>query len=270
MKRLLFQTAMATRIAVAMGLTCSVLASPALAQIQSSGDVDEFGGYYEGGAERPRAESRRDFAFEMRFGPYLPRVDSEFNNGQTPFKDYFGTSNRFMLGAEFDWLPITIPDVLRLGGGLGVSYTTMSANAHASANDEPTAQSTGLRILPHWAVGVLKLDILHRRTPIPVVFTAKAGLANALWWVNDTPSANRAEDGTKGRGQSFGAYYGLGVAVDLGVLDPYRAKRMDNFIGINSIYLFGEFYGMELNNFGAANTMQVGDRSWVLGLAFDI
>jgi hypothetical protein len=270
MKRLLFQTSMATRLSWAVGLVGSGLASPALGQIQSSGEIDDFGGYYEGNTGRPRIESRRDFSFEMRFGPYLPRVDSEFDGGQTPFKDFFGKSNRFMLGAEFDWLPLEVPNVLRFGAGVGVSYTTMSANAHASATDLPTAQSTGLRILPHWAVGVFKFDLLHRQTPIPVVFTAKLGFANALWWVNDAPSPNRAADGTRGRGQSFGYYYGLGAAVDLGILDPYRAKRMDHFVGINSIYLFGEFYGMELNSLGASDTMQVGDRTWVLGLSFDI
>jgi hypothetical protein len=69
---------------------------------------------------------------------------------------------------------------------------------------------------------------------------------------------------------SYGVYYGAGVQLDLGVIDPVRAKGLDNFVGINHTYFFGELYGMELTSFGASDAMHVGDRSWVLGLAMDI
>jgi hypothetical protein len=145
----------------------------------------------------------------------------------------------------------------------------MSAAAHRhDFPDMKAGQDTRFRVLPHWAVGVAKLDVLHRQTFIPLVFTAKLGLANALWWVNDDPSINSAS-GVKGHGMSHGVYYGLGVAADLGFLDSYRSRRMDSLMGINAVYFFGEFYGMELNSFGANKTMHVGDRSWVVGISFD-
>jgi hypothetical protein len=229
--------------------------------------VDEFGRYDT--ADSPVSyESSRNFALELRFGPYLPRVDSEFSD-KTPFKDYFGTKDRFMLGTEFDWLPIEIRDVLRFGAGVGLSYTTMSTPAliHSDHTRE-SKQDTRLRVMPQWLVAVTRIDVLNRQTPIPLAFVAKFGLANGMWWVADDPSSNRA-GGIKGRGMSQGIYYGAGVQVDLGLLDPYRKKRLDTFVGINNVYFFGELYGMELSSFGAADAMHVGDRSWVLGISMD-
>jgi hypothetical protein len=196
-------------------------------------------------------------------------VDSEFSNGNTPFKDYYGTKHRFMVGAEFDWLPIVVPNVLRFGLGLGASYTTMSTKAPETNDPQVSSeQDTRLRVLPQWLIGVVRVDVLNRRTPIPLVFVGKLGAANGFWWVKDDPSANSAA-GVKGHGLSYGAYYGIGMQLDLGVLDPYRAKHLDTFSGINNIYFYGELYGMELSSFGANDAMHIGDRSWILGFAMD-
>jgi len=258
-----------SRIAWAFSGSAAFGAIMCLSQLAAAQQVDEFGAYRPPGETYSR-ETSRNFAFELRFGPYLPRVDSEFTNGKTPFKQYFGTSNRVMLGMEFDWLPMTIPDVLRVGVGAGISYTTMSAKALMYQDDTArSSQDTGFRVMPHWVVGVAKLDVINRKTPIPVIFVGKLGLANALWWVNDYPSPNSA-DGVAGKGSSQGIYYGLGAGLDLGILDPIRAKRLDSTTGINSVYLYGEFYGMELSSFGASNAMHIGDRTWLLGLSFDI
>jgi hypothetical protein len=265
-KPLLFRLAHPVRF-VARLVACMLLC-PTMARAQG---VDEFGSF----GPPPNADTRwspHNFSLELRFGPYLPRVDSEFTNGKKPFERYFGTKNRVAVGAEFDWLLLKIDRVLRVGPGIGVMYTSIGADAFFDKFPDTRApgQRTSLRILPHWATAVLHLDALAQRTPIPIVFTAKAGLAHALWWVKDVPHTVPAADGTVGRGRSYGAYYALGAQLDLGFLDTTRKKRLDSFTGINSIYLFGEFYALELNGFGASGVMNVGDRSWVLGLALDL
>lgn len=249
------------------------LASPALASAQG---VDEFGVYGPADTTRPERQSPLNFALELRFGPYLPQVDAEFSNGEKPFERYFGTKNRVAVGLEFDWLPLVIPDTLRFGPGFGLMYSSMGAGAFI--HDFPTAratQRTALRVMPHWVTAVLRVDALAKRTWIPLVFTAKLGLAEALWWTSDKPSTRPARvngemTNVSGRGRSYGLYYGIGAQLDLSFLDPQRRKRLDSFTGINNIYFFGEFYGLELNGFGAGDVMNVGDRSWVLGLAFDL
>lgn len=254
-------------------LVASALLCPTTAQAQG---VDEFGGF----GPPPNADTRwsaQNFALELRFGPYLPRVDSEFTNGEAPFQRYFGTTNRVAVGMEFDWLLLKVDRILRFGPGVGFMYTSIGADAFYGAGavehipgERANGQRTSLRVLPHWATAVLHLDALAQRTPIPLVFTAKLGVAEALWWTKDEPRTTRAADGTIGRGRSYGAYYALGVQLDLGFLDSQRKRRLDSFTGINSIYFFGEFYALELNGFGAGGVMNVGDRSWVLGLAFDL
>jgi hypothetical protein len=84
-----------SRFCLALALGGTALAWSSAAEAQA---VDELGSY------RPfrRSESPRDFSLELRLGPYLPRVDSEFSDGSHPFRDYFGTKNRIMVGSEFD------------------------------------------------------------------------------------------------------------------------------------------------------------------------
>jgi hypothetical protein len=231
--------------------------------------VDEFGTY--GPPDLSTRESTQNFALEFRVGPYLPRVDSEFSGPNPPFAKYYGSKNRVALGMEFDWLPVVVKDVLRFGPGVGVMYTSIGADAfYADDGSRATGQTTSLRVLPHWVTGVLRLDALAQRTPIPVVFAGKFGFAHALWWTKDQPRNSPAYDGSVGRGRSYGLYYGLGAQLDLSFLDSQRRKRMDAFLGINRIYFYGEIYALELNGFGSGKVMNVGDRSWVLGLAFDL
>jgi hypothetical protein len=231
--------------------------------------VDDFGRYDEPGMQAET--SSQNFTLELRGGPYLPRVDSEFPVNR-PFETFYGAKRRVALGAEFDWYPFEIRNTLRFGPGVGVMYTSVGADGFIKKDPENRAsgQTSSLKVFPHWVAAVLRFDALARRTPIPIVFTAKAGLAQALWWTSDEPRNSPAYDGSMGRGRSYGYYYGAGAMLDFGFLDNTRSKRLDAFLGINHIYFFGEFYALELDGFGATDIMNVGDRSWVLGLAFDL
>ncbi len=250
------------RTATALALAAQAYAGVALAQ-----GTDEFGPY--GGQESAgQAESRQDFAIEVRFGPYLPRVDSEFDGGATPFRDIFGKKNRLMAGFEFDWQALRIDRVLNFGPGIGLSYTSMSADAPLMSGEGRADQSTSLKLMPSWAVGVLRVDALSHRTPIPLVFSAKLGLGYALWWSRDGSKPARSE-GTRGRGASYGLVYAGGVLLDLSFLEPTRARRMDSLSGINHTYFFWEFYALELDGFGSGDVMNVGDRTWTMGLTFE-
>lgn len=243
----------------------SLSAAPTLAQ-----GVDEFGSF--GPPKDSLAgQSTQRFALELRMGPYLPNVDSEFG-GNGPFTQYFGKKRRVALGLEFDWLPFVVPDVLRFGPGAAVMYTTIGGKPFYNDGKREAAESqtTSLRVFPHWVGAVLRVDALDRNTFIPLVFAAKLGFAHALWWTEDVPRNSPAHDGTRGRGRSYGYYYGLGAYLDMGFLDDVSRKRMDAFLGINRSYLFGELYSLNLDGFGASNIMDLSDRSWVLGLAFDI
>jgi hypothetical protein len=121
--------------------------------------------------------------------------------------------------------------------------------------------------MPMYLVGVLRVDYLAVHTMVPLAFYAKAGLGYALWWTTSGGKLARV-DGVVGEGVSYGYHAALGASFLLNAFDRAAAVEMDNTMGINSVYLFGEFYMSNLNGFGSG-TMQVGANTWVLGLDFE-
>jgi hypothetical protein len=251
------------RHALVAAAAFSLAASPALAQ-----GTDEFGAY--GGLDEPgNYGSRQDMAFELRIGPYRPRIDEEL--AAKPFERTFGNSTRLIFGVEVDWQALRIPYFGTFGPGFGWGYTKFSADALLTdGSGERSSQVTTLEIMPMYLVGVLRADVIARETIVPLVPYAKLGLGYALWWVGDGDGGARAEDGTKGRGSSYGYQYALGLMLLLDVLDPPAATRMDVATGVNNAYLFFEWYESQLDGFGSGDQMRVGTRSWVLGFAFEM
>jgi hypothetical protein len=249
--------------AVAVGLAAKLFSPPATAQ-----GVDEFGAY--GGLEdRKFRESGQSTAVEIRFGRYVPRVDSEFD-GATPFRDVFGTSNRYLLGVEVDWQAIRIPMLGTLGPGLGWGMTKMTGDALLEDRSGRAGQDTSLTIMPMYLVGVLRADVIARETIVPLVPYGKLGLGYALWWVGDGDETARTDDGDKGQGSSYGYQFALGGMLLLDFFDPSSAVEADNSIGVNNSYLFMEWYYSDLSGFGSSERMQVGTSTWMLGLALEI
>jgi len=235
-------------------------------RVASAQGVDEFGSY--GRQPGEHKESPQYGAFEIRFGRYIPEVDSSLSGG-TPFKDTFGDGNRYIFGLEADWQLIRIPHLGTLGPGLGWGYTTATGYAHLSSDPTVTSgEKTSLSVMPFYLVGVLRADVLARDYGIPLVPYGKLGMGVALWWASDGGSTAR-QDGVLGKGISYGPQYGIGLAFLLDELDQQTARDADNSIGINNSYIFGELYGSELDGFGSKNRMNVGANTWAIGLAIE-
>jgi hypothetical protein len=218
------------------------------------------------------------FAFELRFAPYYPQVDSEFKGKANPYTDVFGTGAQFYFGLEADFLPLRIPYVGLFGGGLGWGYTSTSTSAKLTAGPnkgDPSGEDTSLSIMPMYAAVVLRADELMRRTGVPIVPYGKFGVGFALW--NSTKgsdvavySAPGATKSYRGAGNATGLQFALGAALSLNFIDPRSAARLDESTGVNHIYLFGEWMNSMLNNFGSSPAMRVGTSTVVAGLALDI
>lgn len=238
------------------------------------------------------------FAAELRFGPYLPNIDAEFN-GKTPFTSTFGvdceatTANKpsvspaFYFGLEIDALPLRIPYVGMFGLGVGWGFTQFSNNALFLT--EPikagkwncSKQTTSLMIMPMHGSLVLRVDELMRRTGIPIVPYGKAGAGLAFWRASSdagtetcgpessNPAAKAAcASSISGTGLSPSLHFALGGMLALNFLEPRAAARLDETTGVRHAYLFGEWYSdtIPLSN----KTMRVGASSWVVGLAIDM
>jgi hypothetical protein len=216
-------------------------------------------------SERP-PESPQHFALETRFGPYHPNVDDQFPQSR-PYATAFGADKKpLYLGLEFDWQVFRIPMVGTLGPGFGWGYTKSSGTATYVSTGLPSPENTTLTIMPMYAVGVLRIDVLARETAIPLVAYGKAGLGYGLWWSGNDVS-------TLGKGHTWGTHFALGGMLLLDGFDEHSATELDNGFGINNTYIFVEWMLANLNGFNGGNDlsiMNIGANTWVLGLAIEM
>lgn len=222
---------------------------------------DELGRY----GDHDEYESEQYAAAEMRFGPYIPNVDEEVAGA--PYDDIFGDKFRLAWGFEVDWQILRIPGVGTLGPGAAWSRVKASGKAPLVSGDGDSGETTTFTIMPMHLVAVFRVDTLLRNLKIPLVPYAKVGGGYALWTCHSGGARCRAADGTLGRGAEYGYVYAVGLMLQLDFLDPESSRDMDNSMGVNNSYIFGELFGSDISSFG--NGMQVGTRTWVLGLAFE-
>lgn len=253
---------MKTVISLATFTASGLLGTQSLAQ-----GVDAFGPY---GYDEDTYESPQNTAIELRFGPYYPNIDDEFEgSGRRPFEEHFGNDTRWLLGFEVDWQLLRIPGFGSLGPGFGLGFTKMEGSAFLE-DGSPADQTTKLSILPMYGVAVLRVDAIPKKTPIPIVPYAKAGIGYAMWWTDNGIGVERAPDGSRGEDTSWGTQFALGGMLLLDVFDRAAAANVDSTSGVNNSYVFVEWYYSNLDGFGSGDHMQVGTNTWMAGLAIEL
>jgi len=244
---------------LAVGAASVLLGAPASAQDEPDAVEEAFRGARKG-------ESAQYAAFELRFGPYSPKVD---DSASTPiYSEFFGDKSRFMIGFELDWQAWRIPHVGTIGIGGGLGYTQMSGTnlpREGEATDN-IAQSSTLDILPLYAVGVLRIDTFARHFSVPLVPYGKFGFGAAYWWVNDGRGTATNDQGLKGKDVSTGIQAAVGAMFLLDILEPSAARTADVDTGVNNSYVFFEW---AISDYGGEQ-MNVGSSNWVTGLAFEM
>jgi len=204
--------------------------------------------------------SPQNFAFELKFGPYLPDVDSEFTSGATPYNDTFGDDYLLLSLFEFDWEFIRIP-----GGtfAVGVSSGFMQAIGPAKTPDGRTSdEDTVLNIVPIYYSAAFRCDILAERWGIPLVPYVKGGIATYYWWVLNA-------GGTAQWGWTPGWFFNPGLMLQLDILEPGTARNFDSSIGVNHSYLLVELMWAGIDGFGGDKSMVLSDLSFTAGIAFE-
>jgi len=214
--------------------------------------------------EPRQLESKQQFAFELRFGPYRPAIDDAFPQ-QKPYERVFGSDTRIAFGLELDWQALRIPFVGTVGPGVGWGYTHMSAPALFNSGAK-SAEETNLAIMPMYGVAVLRVDELARRTAVPLVGYAKAGLGYGIYWTGN-------DEETQRRGHTWGTHFALGGMFLLDVIDNRSAVEIDNEWGVNNTYLLFEWMVSNFDDFKGRrdpSAMHIGTNTWMLGLAFEM
>jgi hypothetical protein len=267
-----------TAIALSASLAALALPSLSAAQTFELGPSD---------GARNRHESPQNFAVELRFSPWQPAVDSEFSGGGGPFLAYFGESDgaggrrvadRLLSGLEVDWQALRINPIGSLGVGASVTYSSFTATAPVTATGAASGQDSSLNIVPAYAVAVLRIDVLARRTVIPLVFYGKAGVAASYWWITSgdqlarrnalSPTApdNGRDFGQAATGISYAWQLAAGAMFRLDWLEPRAQRAWDLQMGVNHSYLFAEY--MIVRDWERPQ-LRLGSHTWAFGLAFE-
>lgn len=260
-----------SRLGAALLAGCAALLGVSAASAQSSTQQGNWRQMGRGGrsADERAAHSPQSFAFELRFGPYYPQVDEEFG-GDGPYEQVFGGDPQLYFGLEVDWLPLRIPYVGAFGPGVGWGYTRTSEAAKIEGTEEDSAQDTSLTIMPMHLSAVARFDELMRRTSIPIVPYVKLGIGFGMWSAGAGDDTARYEDGTLARDTTWGIHTAIGVMLALNWMDPRSSAQLDESVGVNHAYLFGEWMNADLDGIGSRPQMHIGSASWVLGLALDM
>ncbi len=218
--------------------------------------------------------SKQWFAFELRFAPYWPNIDSQPGVTGNPYHTIFGNMPRLLVAAEFDVQALRIPHFGTLGPGVSFGYTQMSAPAPLADGSGVSAENTNLEVFPMYAVAVLRVDVLLRELRVPVVPYVKVGIGYTLWRsFTDSGTSNYTDPVTGKTSNAFGGTLGeqimLGGALNLDWIDRRSATALDEATGINHTYIFGEWMLANLDNFGSSSGLRVGTNTFCGGLAFE-
>jgi hypothetical protein len=218
--------------------------------------------------------SPKNFALELRFGPYSPDIDAEFKNGMKPHEQYFGSNRRLMSQLEVDYQ--LFHGFGSAAVGLSVGFFRERAKAFFDPATQITDRSgdeTQLTLLPVALLGVYRADQLWDRLGIPLVPYGKLGLNYTIWRILDgseeVATAQPVKMSGTGKGGTWGWQAGVGLAFVLDVIDPGSARELDSETGVNHTYVFGEFTKYAVSGLGQSGKLNVGDNTWSLGLMFE-
>jgi hypothetical protein len=246
--------------ALAAGLVAALASAGAWAQ-----SFADEAAMVEGG-EVHQYHSPQRFAFELRFGPYRPDIDSEFGGVRTPYQDFFGSGSKLLSQIEFDY------EFFHRFGSLGVG---VGAGYFSVTGTSPVADGTGalsgdqstLKVAPFSLSLVYRFDYFLEARRFPLVPFGKLGLDWAYWQITDG-GGNIATDGKggEGRGGTLGWHAAAGIALVLDWFDPEAARDFDADLGVNHTALVFQYTYADISGLGMSDRLHVGDTTWSLGL----
>jgi hypothetical protein len=227
-------------------------------------------------ADREQYRSTKNFAIELRIGPYTPGIDREFANlpaEQRPHEAYFGKDSALLFQTEIDYQFMQEPGTLAIGLGLGYLQQSAKAFIEPAAGTIATTRSgdgTALKMIPLSLSLVYRMDLLARHANIPLVPYGKVGVDYSVWYVtNGNGNFAKAPDGTDGYGGTPGWHAAVGLSLLLDVFDPGASQALDAEIGVNHTLAFVEYGHYDYSGLGQSNKLQLGDTTWTAGVMFE-
>jgi len=254
---------------------------PSEAAIQRQATVDLREEPARRGRYKPPGSKQR-VLIEFKGGPYIPEVDRNYRGpGFGPYATLFGRTNeagvtidepkaRFMpfLGAEWQFIYLAGP--LAVGLQLGFFRVTGQAPFADPPPGRSIADTVRFGFVPVAIQAVYRFEMPADRWGVPIVPYAKLGPAFAVWWSRGgDKKISRNAAGDRGIGATWGWQLNAGAMLRLDAIEPRMSRVVDNTIGLNHFYLYGEWQISRINNFGVGSAMSVGDSTWYAGLAVE-
>ena len=214
-----------------------------------------------------RFKTPQRFAVEVRFGPYLPDVDGEFDGARHPYRDFFGTSQKLLSQIEVDYELWHRFGTIGVGAGFG--YWSVSAPSPAASGGQLTDDLSTLTVLPVSLSAVYRFDIFLERNRFPLVPYGKLGLDWAYWSITDGNDQIAMDGfGGKGRGGTLGWHGAVGLQLVLDFFDWEAARGFDADMGVNHTSIVFQFTHADISGLGRSNRLHLGDTNWSLGIMF--
>jgi hypothetical protein len=150
---------------------------------------------------------------------------------------------------------------IELGGGAG--YWAVKGQA-LDGNDQPTSESTALKMIPMQLSATWRADLVWDRWRVPFVPYLRVAYQHYAWWITG-PGGSTVKSGAT-NGYSFGG--GLGLMLDM--LDPMLAREFDADVGINHTLLIVDVTQTRVDDFGAYQSFDLSDSqpTYSIGLLF--
>lgn len=250
----------------------------------------------------PLLQGKATWNLGIKAGPYIPDIDSDssLDAGDGPWESTFGGAgvridvelDRYFLwpGGQFG-----VTGSVGVMGKTGRGFATEScADGEAgcvsgskpvidsSGNPVRSAEKTSFRMLPVSLGVVYRFTGLDDKLRIPIIPYGKAGLSYYLWWVT-APGGGIAEaptmdcpdpagtgcDGDRALGASLGFQATVGIAVRAERLDRQAALNLSNDVGIKHVGFYAELTYAQVDGFGSATKLPIGDLTWFAGLNFE-
>ncbi len=205
----------------------------------------------------------------LQFGSYKPNIDGEFG-GHGPYETMFGGGGGLLTALAGQGHVYQGIGKLSIEGRVG--FFNKKGFAYGQDGTE-SADRTSLMIVPLSASLVYRFDYLQERFRFPLNVSVQVGLDYALWNVKNAgmiaDGATGDGDILVGRGGTWGWHYGVGLYLWLNWIAPSMAAAFDATTGINNTYLFAEFIGRQLDDFGSTKSWDLSDNTFMFGLAFE-
>ncbi len=230
---------------------------------------------------RPGGSPQR-FAFEIKFGPYLPDVDRRYDGpGLGPYATIFGQTDSSGVATKapkpgmvtfvsFEWQFFYLFGPFNLGVQLGFFRDKAKALLTEPAPDADSvrseADSTTFSVLPISLLVGYRFSYLDDRFYVPIVPYVRGGLGYGFWWSKDGSKKITKNAAGKGSGGSWGWQLNAGAMLRLDWIERGSMRDLDAATGVNHFALFGEYQLSRLDGFGSSKAMSVGDSTWLVGL----